>query len=99
MFVLEVTAGRRADSSALLADSADFLADAFNYGISLWALTQAATARAEIAVVETDVKEKTDDFLERGVLVAQVGLFTGWSRAWGATPKGAVSSLECNTLS
>jgi cation diffusion facilitator family transporter len=50
MFVVEVTAGRRADSSALLADSADFLADAFNYGISLWALTQVATARAKIAL-------------------------------------------------
>jgi cation diffusion facilitator family transporter len=50
MFVIEVTAGRRADSSALLADSADFLADTFNYGISLWALSQAATARAKTAL-------------------------------------------------
>ncbi len=49
MFVVEVTAGRRADSSALLADSADFLADAFNYGISLWALTQVASTRAKTA--------------------------------------------------
>jgi cation diffusion facilitator family transporter len=52
MFVIEVTAGRRADSSALLADSADFLADAFNYGVTLWALTQAATARAKTALVK-----------------------------------------------
>jgi cation diffusion facilitator family transporter len=50
MFFIEVTAGRRADSSALLADSADFLADAFNYGVTLWALTQAATARAKTAL-------------------------------------------------
>ncbi len=49
MFVVEVTAGRRADSSALLADSVDFLADAFNYGITLWALGQAARARAKTA--------------------------------------------------
>jgi cation diffusion facilitator family transporter len=49
MFIIEVTAGRRADSSALLADSADFLADAFNYGVSLWALTQVASARAKTA--------------------------------------------------
>jgi cation diffusion facilitator family transporter len=50
MFVIEVSAGRLADSSALLADSADFLADTFNYGISLWALTQAASARAKTAL-------------------------------------------------
>jgi cation diffusion facilitator family transporter len=50
MFVVEVTAGRHANSSALLADSADFLADAFNYGVSLWALSQAASARAKTAL-------------------------------------------------
>jgi cation diffusion facilitator family transporter len=50
MFVIEMSAGRVADSSALLADSADFLADAFNYGISLWALTQAASAQAKTAL-------------------------------------------------
>jgi cation diffusion facilitator family transporter len=49
MFVIEVVAGRHADSSALLADSADFLADAFNYGVTLWALNQAASARAKTA--------------------------------------------------
>ncbi len=50
MFVVEITAGRRADSSALLADSADFLADAFNYGVSLWALGQVASARTKTAL-------------------------------------------------
>lgn len=49
MFLIEIVAGKTADSSALIADSADFLADAFNYAISLWALTQTSQARTNIA--------------------------------------------------
>jgi cation diffusion facilitator family transporter len=49
MFCLEIIAGKKADSSALIADSADFLADSLNYAFSLWALTQSSNARTKTA--------------------------------------------------
>ncbi|MBD9485324.1 cation transporter [Pseudomonas sp. PDM14] len=46
MFVVEIGAGVKAGSVSLLADSADFLGDAANYGISLWVLGLGLAIRA-----------------------------------------------------
>ncbi|WP_437882554.1 cation transporter [Pseudomonas sp. LRF_L74] len=46
MFAVEIIAGVSAGSVALLADSADFLGDAANYGISLWVLGMGLAMRA-----------------------------------------------------
>jgi len=46
MFGVELMAGLRAGSTALLADSLDMLADALVFGVSLWAVARGAQARA-----------------------------------------------------
>lgn len=52
MFAVEFSAGILADSSALLADSADNLGDAFTYGISLYVLHRSLRWRGGAAVVK-----------------------------------------------
>jgi len=52
MFVVEFGAGVLADSSALLADSADNFGDAFTYGISLYVLHRSLRWRGGAAVVK-----------------------------------------------
>ena len=52
MFGVEVVAGWGANSSALLADAADFFGDAANYGLSLFALTLAAVWRSRTALAK-----------------------------------------------
>lgn len=52
MFLVEVIAGASAGSSALLADSLDFLGDAANYGISLYVLGYALVWRTRAALVK-----------------------------------------------
>jgi len=47
---VEIYAGGRADSLALLADAVDFAADAFNYGVSLAVLTAALLWRSRAAL-------------------------------------------------
>ena len=49
MFLLEFGAGIAADSTALIADSFDMLADAAVYGVSLYAISRSALARASAA--------------------------------------------------
>ncbi|HKZ08206.1 MAG TPA: cation transporter [Methylomirabilota bacterium] len=49
MFLLEAGAGLYADSTALLADSADMLGDALVYGVSLYAVGRGADWRARAA--------------------------------------------------
>ena len=49
MFVVELAAGMRAGSVALLADSADFLGDAANYAVSLFVLGLAPVWRSRAA--------------------------------------------------
>ncbi|WP_298727456.1 cation transporter [uncultured Ferrovibrio sp.] len=52
MFVVELGAGMMAGSTALLADSADFLGDAANYGIALIVLPLALAWRARAAMLK-----------------------------------------------
>jgi len=52
MFAVEVAAGLTAGSTALLADSLDFLGDAANYGVSLFVLGLALRWRAGAALLK-----------------------------------------------
>ena len=51
MFVVEVVTGILAESTGLIADSLDMLADAVVYGIGLYAVGRAASARIRAAFV------------------------------------------------
>ncbi|BDG05694.1 cation transporter [Anaeromyxobacter oryzae] len=51
MFIVELVAGWLAQSSGLIADSLDMLADATVYGLSLWAVGKAAAAKVRAAHV------------------------------------------------
>jgi cation diffusion facilitator family transporter len=72
MFAVEVGAGVRAGSVALLADAVDFFGDAANYGVSLWVLGMAAVWRARAALV-------------KGLTMGAFGLFVLGRAAWAAT--------------
>ncbi|MHA4866562.1 cation transporter [Duganella sp. PWIR1] len=52
MFAVELAGGLRGDSVALLADAADFLGDAGNYALSLFALSLAAAWRSRTALLK-----------------------------------------------
>jgi cation diffusion facilitator family transporter len=52
MFAVEITAGLTAGSTALLADAADFLGDAANYGLALAVLSMALVWRARVALLK-----------------------------------------------
>ncbi|MDO8608879.1 MAG: cation transporter [Phaeospirillum sp.] len=52
MFVVEIVAGMAAGSSALQADSLDFLGDAANYGVSLFVLGMSLHHRARASVLK-----------------------------------------------
>lgn len=52
MFVVEASASWRAESSALLADAADFLGDSANYAVSLLALAAGALWRSRVALLK-----------------------------------------------
>lgn len=62
MFVVELTSGLLARSSALLADSLDNLGDALTYGLSLYAVSRGARSKALVA-------------LFKGGLITLAGLF------------------------
>ncbi len=51
MFVVEVVTGILAESTGLIADSLDMLADAVVYGIGLYAVSRAASAKIRAALV------------------------------------------------
>ena len=53
MFLVELTAGLLARSTALLADSLDNLGDATTYGLSLYAVARGARAKARIALFKS----------------------------------------------
>lgn len=52
MFVVEVVAGLFAGSLSLQADALDFLGDAGNYALSLWAASRAQGVRARVATIK-----------------------------------------------
>jgi Co/Zn/Cd efflux system component len=62
MFVLELTSGLLARSTALLSDSLDNLGDALTYGLSLYAVSRDARSKSKVA-------------LFKGGLILVAGLF------------------------
>ena len=52
MFLVEVAAGVLAGSLSLQADALDFLGDAGNYALSLWAVSRALKVRARVATLK-----------------------------------------------
>ena len=62
MFVVELTAGLLAQSTALLSDSLDNLGDALTYGLSLYAVSRGPRSKARVA-------------LFKGGLIMLAGLF------------------------
>lgn len=52
MFFVEVIAGVSAGSVSLMADALDFFGDAANYGVSLFVLGMAVTARAKASLLK-----------------------------------------------
>jgi Co/Zn/Cd efflux system component len=72
MFAIELVASLQAESTALRADALDFLADAANYGISLWVLSRALEWRSWAAVV-------------KGLSLGAMGLWVVASAVWNAS--------------
>ncbi|MBX9755494.1 MAG: cation transporter [Pseudomonadaceae bacterium] len=84
MFAIEISAGLRAGSVALLADSLDFLGDAGNYAISLFVLAMSLSWRARAA----QFKAVSMALFGLGVLVA-----TAWNAWQGGVPVAATMGL------
>lgn len=69
MFCVELVTGTQAQSTSLLADAADFFGDAANYGVSLFVLGMATTARAKAALL-------------KGLSMGAYGVFVLGKAAW-----------------
>ena len=84
MFAVEAAGGLRAGSVSLLADAVDFFGDAANYGVSLFVLGMALTARARAA-------------LFKGLTMGAFGVFVlgraAWSAAAGTVPEPATMGV------
>jgi cation diffusion facilitator family transporter len=75
MFVVELSAGLMARSTALLSDSLDNLGDALTYGLSLYAVSRGARSKAKVA-------------LFKGVLILAAGVFVLGQVAYGILHPG-----------
>jgi Co/Zn/Cd efflux system component len=75
MFVVELTSGLLARSTALLSDSLDNLGDALTYGLSLYAVSRGARSKAKVA-------------LFKGGLIMAAGLFVLGQVVYGALHPG-----------
>jgi len=78
MAIVELTAGWQAGSLALWADSADFIADAANYAVSLMVLTSTLAMRARVAWVKGAAM---------GLVGAAVLAKAAWSALHGVQPQ------------
>lgn len=84
MAVVELAAGWQAGSLALWADSADFIADAANYAVSLMVLTASLALRARVAWVKGAVM---------GLIGAAVLAKAGWAALHGAPPQAVTMGV------
>jgi Co/Zn/Cd efflux system component len=75
MFVVELTSGLLARSTALLSDSLDNLGDALTYGLSLYAVSRGAQSKAKVA-------------LFKGGLILAAALFVLGQVVYGALHPG-----------
>ena len=81
LFVVEVVAGLRVGSSALLGDSLDMLGDSLIYGVSLYVIGRSALAQARVALGKG---------LFMGALAASVFADAAWRVAGQAPPSSQV---------
>jgi Co/Zn/Cd efflux system component len=88
MFAVELVAGWLAESTGLLADSLDMLADAAVYGIALWAVGRAAVFQRTAARVSGWLQL----VLALGVL-AEVARRAYWGSTPGPPPMMAIAAL------
>lgn len=84
MAVVEIVSSRLTGSVSLLADAADFMGDAANYGVSLWALGVAAVWRARTAWLKG---------LSMGLYGLGVLAVAGWQWWQGGTPQAISMGL------
>ncbi len=84
MFVVEVVTGILAESTGLIADSLDMLADAVVYGIGLYAVGQASSAKIRAASVS--------GFFQMALVVI-VALDVGRRAVFGSEPEPAYMVL------
>ncbi len=84
MFIVEIGASWKAESTALMADAIDFLGDAINYGVSLAALAAGALWRSRVALAKGWVM---------GLYGVAVLLIAGWNVLRGASPEPYIMAL------
>ena len=84
MFGVEIVAGHTARSASLQADALDFLADAANYGISLFVVGTALTWRARAALVKG---------LSMGLFGLWVVGATAWNAIAGTVPEAPIMGM------
>jgi len=78
MFLIEIVAGLAAGSASLQADAVDFLADAANYGISLFVVGMALRLRASAALAKG---------MTMGLFGVWVLATACWHSAYGRVPE------------
>lgn len=84
MFIVEIGASWKAESTALMADAIDFLGDAINYGVSLIALAAGAMWRSRVALAKGWVM---------GIYGVAILLVASWNIWRGASPEPSVMAL------
>jgi len=84
MFIVEIGASWKAESTALMADAIDFFGDAINYGVSLAALAAGAVWRSRVALAKGWVM----GFYGVAVLVV-----AGMNVVRGASPEASIMAL------
>lgn len=84
MFIVEIGASWRAESTALMADAIDFLGDAINYGVSLVALAAGVVWRSRVALAKGWVM---------GLYGVAVLLVAGWNVVRGASPAPSIMAV------
>jgi len=84
MFIVEIAASWKAESTALMADAIDFLGDAINYGVSLVALAAGALWRSRVALAKG---------WAMGIYGVAVLLVAGWNVLRNASPEPTTMAL------
>lgn len=84
MFIVEFVGAQKAGSASLLADAIDFLGDASNYAVSLFALSLGALWRARTAFLKG---------LTMGVYGVAVLAKVGWAMLAGDVPHAATMGV------
>lgn len=85
MFGIEIAGGFKSGSVSLLADAADFLGDAVNYGLSLTVLSLGLAWRARAALV-------------KGITMGTFGIFVLGKAGWNAVGSGLPEPITMSAI-